>query len=288
MTSVDPDLLRSFLAIVDTGSYGAAAEQVHKTQSTVSAQIKRLEEILGCGLFEKSGRRNVLSPDGERLVEFARAIVGLNDETVAAFRPKPLAGRITVGTGDDYAQAFLPAILGRFARTHQDIEVEVVTDRSQRIRQEIEDGTFDVGIMSARPGEPRFEVLRRDRLHWIGSDRIRTETRTPLPLALWPDGCPWRSMALAALAIARRDWRVAHTTSNAPLLTAAVREGLGVTAAPDWYLGPGLRILPELDAACPLGEVEIGLKLGPDAGSPSVETFLDYLRTALRGEAVAA
>lgn len=286
--SLDPDLLRSFLAIVDTGGYAMAAERVHKTQSTVSAQIKRLEQLLGDALFEKSGRRNVLSPAGERLVEFARAIVGLNDETVAAFNPPPLSGRISIGSGDDYALAFLPPILGRFSRTHPDIEIVVTTDRSERIREGIFAGAFDVGILSARRGEAGFEPLRSDRLHWIGAERSRTETRTPLPLALWPDGCHWRSMTLAALAKAGRDWQIVHTTSNAPLLAAAVREGLGVTTAPEWYLEPGLRLLPELDAACPLGVVDIGLMRGTDAATPALDAFLVALRRALGAVAEAA
>ena len=101
MIAIDPDFLRSFLAISDTGSYGAAAKRVNKTQSTVSAQMKRLEETLGVALFEKAGRRNLLSPEGLRLLQYAKSIVRLNEETVNPFRQVEATGAIKIGLSDD-------------------------------------------------------------------------------------------------------------------------------------------------------------------------------------------
>ena len=284
MRSIDPDLLRSFIAIIDTGSYGAAADLVHKTQSTVSAQIKRLEEILDVQLFDKVGRRNAVTPAGRRLLEYARSMVRLNDETLGVFRPAPVAGRIAIGTSDDYAEAFFPPILGRFARSHPAIEVEVATGAGSDMLDRLDDGTFDAVITSIESGGGDIERLRTDRLHWIGADRCRLHERNPLPLALWSEGCAWRSMALAELSRSGRAWRVVHTTSNAPLLTSVVREGLGVTVAPRWYLSPGLQIVEELDAAHPLGTTDIGIKVRPGADSPALDAFLTYLRASLQAD----
>lgn len=284
MFSLDPDFLRSFLAIYETGSYGAAAAHVNKTQSTVSAQMKRIEEILGVTLFEKVGRRNILSPEGKRLVEYARPLVRLNDETVSAFRPPAISGAIKIGTCDDYAQAFLPPILSRFAYTHPAIEVEIVTADTAELLRRTDIEPFDALLVSSSQRDLDVEVLRTDRLHWIGSDRFSCHQEEKLPLALWSEGCSWRGKALAALAQGGRHWRLAYTTSNAPLLLATVRDGLGITVGPRWYLDTGLKILDDLDTTCPLGTDGLGIHILPGAKSGPLEPFLDHVRTHFREE----
>ncbi len=278
MLSLDPDYLRSFLAIHDSGSYGAAAEEVNKTQSTISAQMKRLEEILGVTLFEKSGRRNALTADGQRLVDYARPIIRLNDETVMAFRPPEVSGSIRVGTSDDYAQAFLPSILSQFSRTHPGVEVEIVTADAVELRRREKTEHFDALLIATCGPEPGVEPLRTDTLHWIGSVRHDRQHQERLPLALWSDGCSWRAQAIAALSVGGRDWRLAYTTSNAPLLIATVRDGLGITIAPSWYLAPGLKVLEDMDARYPLGSAEIGIRTKSERHSPPLASFLDYLK----------
>lgn len=284
MLALDPDFLRSFLAISDTGSYGAAAERVNKTQSTVSAQMKRLEESLGVALFEKAGRRNFLTPEGRRLLEYAKSIVRLNEETVNAFKAPSLRGPIKVCMSDDYAQAFLPPVLTKFAKNYPHVEVEIVTDDSAGLRARADLETFDAALVSCNSPFAGLETIRTDRLHWIGSDEHDVHLEPRLPLALWSDGCSWRAKTLAALAQADRPYRIVHTTSNAPLLRTVVKSGLGVTMGPKWYLAPGLRILSELDRACPLGEDGLGIKVFNDTSSEPLEAFLDYVRTYFRGD----
>ncbi len=282
MLSLDPDFLRSFLAISDTGSYSAAALQVNKTQSTVSAQMKRLEEMLGAALFERVGRRNVLTAEGRRLMEYARPIVRLNDETIFAFRPPEVSGAIRIGTCDDYAQAFLPPILKQFARTHPAVEVEVVTGDLVELRRHEHTEKFDALLISSCDPEPGVEPLRVDKLHWVGAEQHCRHMDDHLPLALWSDGCTWRAQALTALAAGGRDWRVAYTTSNAPLLISTVRDGLGITVAPRWYLVPGLKILEEMDERYPLGDATIYIQTRSESNSPPLTAFLDYLRAHFR------
>ncbi len=282
MLSLDPDFLRSFIAICDAGSYGAAATQVNKTQSTISAQMKRLEDMLGVALFEKAGRRNALTAEGVRLLDYARPMVRLNDETVLAFRPPEVSGAIRIGTSDDYAQAFLPPILARFARTYPGIEVEVVTGDAVELRRRERTEHFDALLLSNCDPGLDVEMLRSDPLHWVGSERHCRHLDERVPLALWSDGCSWRGQALAALAAGGRDWRLAYTTSNAPLLIATVRDGLGITVAPRWYLTPGLKILDDMDARYPLGEASIVIKKHPEANTPPLMAFLDYLKAHFR------
>ncbi len=284
MQSLDPDFLRSFLAICETGSYGAAAERVHKTQSTVSAQMKRLEEILGVSLFEKTGRRNALSPAGLRLLEYARPILRLNDETLSAFRPPAVSGTVRIGISDDYAQAFLPPVLSRFTRTHPAVDLEIVTGDSSDLVNRADDDSYDAVLVSSCAQVGDIETLRTDSLHWIGSENVSHLQDECLPLALWGEGCSWRAKALAALAAAERSWRLAYTTSNAPLLLSTVRDGIGVTVGPSWYLVPGTRIIEELDAQCPIGVGDIGIVVTGDPDSAPLKAFLDLVRMQFKSE----
>ena len=132
---LDTDQLRSFLAIVDTGSFTRASERVHKTQSAVSMHIKKLEERLGRALFDKQGRGVRLSEDGEKLVDYARRMLQIEASAIAAISQKGLTGHVRLGIPDDYADSFLPAILKQFTRRHPLVEVSVVCDFSRRARR---------------------------------------------------------------------------------------------------------------------------------------------------------
>lgn len=288
MFSLDPDFLRTFIAISETGSFGAAGERVNKTQSTVSAQMKRLEEILDVSLFEKEGRRNVLTADGRKFLEYAASMVRLNDEALNAFRPPEIRGSIRVGAIDEYAQQFFPDVLIGFARAHPCVQVEVTTGTTPRLRELLDADALDAAVVSSQGNEADFELLRSDRLHWIGAEGACGHFDDPLPHAAWSDGCSWRQMALAALARGGRTVRLSISTSNAGLLSTAVRNGLGVAVVPRWFLSPGLRIIEDLDARYPLGTAEVGIKRRPGTESGALDAFLCHLRTNIGNSALAA
>lgn len=288
MFSLDPDFLRTFLAISETGSFGAAGEKVNKTQSTVSAQMKRLEEIVGVPLFEREGRRNVLTPDGLKLLEYAASMVRLNDEALRAFQPPEMSGSLRLGAIDEYAQAFMPATLRTFGAAHPAVQVEVATGSTGQLRDLLAAGELDAAIISCRTGDTEIETLRADRLHWIGGQGTSPHFDDPLPFCAWSKGCSWREMASAALARDGRKWRLAVTTSNAALIGLTVRDGLGVAVAPSWFVGPGLRILEEMDARYPLGVAEIGIKRGSPTPNPLLDAFIAHVKAELTSPALAA
>ncbi|WP_404404700.1 LysR family transcriptional regulator [Pelagibacterium halotolerans] len=288
MFSLDPDFLRTFLAISETGSFGAAGARINKTQSTVSAQMKRLEEILGVALFEKDGRRNVLTADGRKLMEYAASMVRLNDEAVNAFRPPEVSGTIRIGAVDEYAQAFFPEALSTFSVSHPSVQVDVMTGTTRQLRPKVDDGTLDAAIVSCYPDDGNMETLRVDRLHWIGAPGRTLHFEDPIPLSTWSDGCSWREAGVAALARAGRQWRIAFSSSNASLLSVTVRNGLGITIAPRWFVSEGLTILSDLDAQCPLVDANIGIKRRAGSEDAALETFLSHLRRQFASPAVAA
>ena len=174
---LDTDQLRSFMAIVDTGSFTRAAERVHKTQSAVSMHIRRLEEQLGRPLFVKSGRGVKLSGDGERLVEFAREMLRIEAEAMMHVGQKGLAGQVRLGIPDDYAEVFMPAIMEGFARKHPFVEVSVICEGSQALAERVRSHELDIALVTDCAAFHGVEIVREEPLVWVAHPRFNIVAR---------------------------------------------------------------------------------------------------------------
>src|SRR6516164_5612263 len=145
---IDVEQLRTFVAIVETGSFTQAGEVVHKTQSAVSMQIKKLEERLDHPIFVRDGRGSKLTEHGERLLDYARRIVKLNVEALAAFSDAELFGRVRLGVPDDYADRYLPEIMARFSRAYPGVELSVICEPSVELFERIAANELDLAIVT--------------------------------------------------------------------------------------------------------------------------------------------
>lgn len=279
--NLDIDLLKTFLAISDTGSFTRAAEEVNKTQSAVSMQMKRLEELLGRPLFARDGRASRFTPDGERLVEYARRLVALNDEAVSTFRRPELTGTVRFGTPDDYADRFLPEILARFARTHPLVTVDVDCLNTSVLFERTKRGEMDLALVTFGCNVSTDEPVRREPLVWVTSARHSTHLLEVMPLAISHAGCEWRSAVLAALEKTGRKYRVAYSSPNSNAVNAAVQSGLAVGAVPEMCVRPGMRVLTEKDGFPSLGEFQIGLMRKPGRASSAVDALARHVAESL-------
>src|SRR5690242_9897015 len=171
---LDVDQLRTFIAIAETGSFTRAAEVVHKTQSAVSMQMKRLEERIERPIFARDGRASKLTDDGQRLLDYARRIVNLNMETVAAFSDAALSGRVRLGVPDDYADRYLPEIMARFSRVYPAVELSVICEPSSDLLERIDSNEIDLAIVTNCESKRASETFRRERLLWVTSNRHST------------------------------------------------------------------------------------------------------------------
>jgi DNA-binding transcriptional LysR family regulator len=257
-TTLDLDQLRTFVAIAESGSFTRAADVVHKTQSAVSMQMRRLEERIGKAIFIRDGRMSKLSEDGERLLGYARRMVRLSDETIAAFDATELTGSVRLGTPDDYADRFLPEILARFARSNPRVEVSVFCEPSLTLMEMARTADIDLAIVTAC-GEMETEVLRQEPLLWVTSSAHRIEEEEVLPLALSKPPCIWRTAGLESLAAIGRKYRVLYTSGNSTAISAAVLAGLAVTVVAESALRPGMRVLSEAEGFPRLPSCEIGI-----------------------------
>ncbi|MCL8381696.1 LysR substrate-binding domain-containing protein [Xanthobacter aminoxidans] len=275
---LDPDQLRTFVAIAETGSFTKAAEVVHKTQSAVSMQMKRLEERVDRPIFVRDGRASRLTEDGERLLDYARRIVKLNMEAVSSFADAELSGRVCLGVPDDYADRYLPDIMARFSRTHPSVELTVICEPTAELVQYIASGTIDLAIITATEITSRnAHVIRRERLLWVSSARHAAHLETPVPLALGRPTCQWREIAVSRLAGAGRGHRILYTSPNCGAVVAAVLSGLAVSVLPESALRPGMRVLGASEGYPPLPPCDIGLLRNRHEPSPLADALAQHI-----------
>jgi len=283
---LDTDQLRSFLAIVDSGSFTKAAERVHKTQSAVSMHIRRLEEQLGCALFVKQGRGARLTEEGERLIEFARRIVQVEAGAFAALSRKGLRGAARLGIPDDYAESFLADILARFNRHHPLVEVSVVCEASTDLAPQVAAGALDLALITDHEGLKGLELLREEPLVWVASERFQVEEGTPIPLALGSTTCCWRRATEQALTtVAAGVTRARVYSKNFSAIGTVLRAGLAATILPASLVGPGLKRLGRAEGLPELPLNRMGLIHAPGRPSEEARALADAIRETIVSEA---
>jgi len=278
---IDIDQLRTFIAIVETGSFTKAADIVHKTQSAVSMQMKRLEERLDRPVFARDGRASKLTEDGERLLDYARRIVKLNLEALAVFSDAELTGRARLGVPDDYADRYLPEIMARFSRAYPSVELTVICEPSVDLLERIDANELDLAIITTTESQRPVETFRRERLLWVTSNRHPTHREDLLPLALGRTSCGWRRIALDCLETTRRPHRILYTSSNAGAVAAAVLAGLAVSVLPESGLRPGMRVLNPADGFPELPFCRIGLVRNQHETSALADALAEHIVSSL-------
>lgn len=285
---LDLDQMRTFVAIAEGGSFTRAAESVHKTQSAVSMQMRRLEERIGKPIFVRDGRQSRLTEEGERLLSYARRLLKLNDETLSAFDDTELVGGVRLGTPDDYADRFLPEILARFSRSYPRTEVTVVCAPTPLLADAIRLHELDVAIVTHVPERRPLlgEVVRREPLLWVASARHCVHEETPLPLALGRPTCDWRGAAITALEAVGRRHKVLFASWNSTAVGAAVLAGLAVSVLPESAIRPGMRVLSEADGFPRLPMCEIALAKSWSEHSPLVDALAEHIVSSLDNLAV--
>ncbi len=241
---LDLDQLQSFCAIADCGSFTEAARRVHKTQSAVSMQIKRLEERLGQSLLVRDGRSVTLTTHGDALYSRARRMLRLNAEILDHFSDDDLSGSIRFGVPDDYAVRLLPVILSSFQKTHPKIVVDVKCQPSEELLEGMKRGNYDLIVFSQGTNEQYGELFRTERMFWVASHGGKALAQDPLPLA-GGGHCCWKDNAIEVLNRIGRDYRIAYTSSNAIAIASAVLTDLAVGFLPESALQPGMRVISE-------------------------------------------
>ncbi len=278
----DSDLLRSFLAVADSGSVTTAAGRLGRTQSAVSLQIKRLEDNLGQPLFFRQARGVALTPRGEQLVPFARRITALLDEAALALRVRPLIGPVRVGIPDEYSGTILPRALAAFAERHAGVEVSVRCDHSEPQLRALADDDLDLAVIYDWSYVAEGEVLCIDPTVWVTSRTHAQHLRRPLPVAVYFRSAWFRDFAQRSLDQQGLDWRVAFECDDAGAMRVAVENGLAVVPISRSTIPPGCRELTAEDGFPLVDSSRVILKRSPGGTSAAIEGMAEMLREAFR------
>jgi DNA-binding transcriptional LysR family regulator len=278
---LDLDQLQTFISISDTGSFTRAADEVSRTQSAVSMQMRRLEERIGKPLFEKDGRTNKLTEEGEKLLSYARRMLVLNRETLAAFDDQRLEGTIRIGTPDDYADRFLPEIMARFARSNPRVELTVICEPTPGLVEHIKRGNLDIALVTHNDARGQAEVVRREPLLWVSSANHATHEQTVLPMAFGRPNCIWRRAACDVLDHMNREYRILFTSFSATVIAAAVLSGLAISVLPECALRPGMRVLGEADGFGALPDCHIAIMRGQTSRPELVDALARHISESL-------
>lgn len=268
MYTLDPELLRTFLAFVDSGSLSRAAEIVGRSPSAVTAQMQRLETSVGEPLLEQAGRGRTLTPAGETLVSHARRILATHREALLSLKGTRANGHVTLGSTQDFAERGLPEILRLFARSHPRLRLDLRIGRSAELTAAFERGELDLAITMRNGTQEEERMVLREPMLWLGFPTCLQREGDEIPLALLDPPCGFRNAMITALDAVGQRYRIAATSASLSGLAAAVRSGIAVTARTSRFLGEGMSVLddaglPELPAA------EFSLRLRRDATGPA-------------------
>jgi len=283
----DLDVLRSFVTGVEQGSFARAADRLGRSTSAVSAQMKKLEEQAGAPVLKKAGRGLALTDAGEIMLGYARRLIELNDEAAAALQGAGLEGPVRLGLQEDFGEGLLPEVLGRFARAHPRVRVEVRIARNTDLLDFIASGRLDLALAwDAGKGLPHATSLGEVPLRWIGpvGGGAFWPGAEPLPLVMLEAPCLMRSAATSALGRAGIPWRIAFTSASLSGIWAAVKAGLGLSLRTAYGLPAGVTPLtPEESGLPPLGMLSLALYRAEASPSPTVERLAAILWQQLEG-----
>ncbi|MCA7933291.1 LysR family transcriptional regulator [Burkholderia cepacia] len=310
----DVAALRSLVAGVDLGSFAKAADRVARSSSAVSAQIRKLEEQAGTPLFVKSGRGLALTDAGDAMLRYARRMIELNDEAAAAVRGVNLDGWVRVGLQEDFGEAILPDVLGRFARAHPKVRIEARVARNADLLDRLDANQLDLALvwgdpvsaaLLSRPGIDS-EVIAQVPMQWVGAaggfgvpggtdegaevgaaaahasagGRAAGEA---LPLVVFDRPCRFFGAATDALDRAGVPWRVAFTTPSLAGLWAAAAAGLGLTVRSHYGLPASVRVLDAASLGLPaLPSLPLILLRRTSSATPTVDRLAWIVTQAVR------
>ena len=286
-TVFDLDVLRSFVAGIKLGTLARAADHVGRSTSAVSAQIKKLEDQVGRPIFRKAGRGLALTEAGETMFVYAQRLLTLNDEALTAVQGVELEGWVRLGLQEDFGEALLPEVLGRFARAHPKVRIEARVVRNAELMERVRSGQLDLALAWGNGDRTdHCTLVGAVPMCWVGPREARvgwtTDSVEPMPLATLEAPCLLRSAATKSLEQAGVSWRIAFVSPSLSGLWAATAAGLGITVRTPLGLPATVRPLSSGELGLPpLPSLELLLHRAAPEQSPATERLAEIILEAL-------
>jgi DNA-binding transcriptional LysR family regulator len=279
---LDTVVMQAFVEVTETGSFTGAAGNLGRSPSAITVQIRKLEGQLGATLFNRTSRVVSLTADGLKLLPYARAMIALSNEVSAKLVTPEDHGTVTLGVPFDIGENQLPGILRQFASIYPRIAVNAMLDESAALIRRYRRGELDVALFNCNPdfdGQVG-EVVGKDRLIWAGAFKGKAHLRDPLPLAVFEQGCFWRSTALDKLIESGRSFRIAYSSQRATVQRTAVLNDLAISPLPFSYLADGMLELGAEAGFTELAAYQIRM-LVDDHRKEGVGPIAEFLRVQL-------
>ena len=278
--SIDTITIQSFMAVAETGSFTKAAERVGRTQSAISQQIAKLEQLLGKSLFTR-GKSFALTPEGEIFLGYAKQIFALHREAMDRFKEPELEGEVRFGLPEDFASVLLSDVLADFSRIHPRILLNIECDLTLNLFDRFKKKQCDLVLVKmTRPDDfPNGQEVWTEPLEWVGDESL-IQPGKPVPLVLSPQPCVYRAAAIQALEAAAYSWRLIFSSASYAGNTAAVKAGMGITVLPRMMTPKDLPLL--ISGRLPkLEDIHVSL-LKHESTNPAVNSFEEFVLKQLR------
>ena len=276
------ELLRTFVTVVELGGFTQAGDFLGKSQPTISLQIQRLEQLVGQLIFVRNGRQQMLTPAGERLLDYARKIIHLNDEALFEFDTSNVSGNLHFGMPSEFASTVLPRMIGRFSKSYPGIRLEVTSELSKTLQSPTMKKKFDLILaLNESPEKHKNDQIRVDELVWVGSPNTPFPSLSPIPLVVAPQGCMYRKRAEKILSEAQQQWRIVYTIPDLMGIKSAVEAGLGLTILTRSTVPEGLNIIKPTEKLPKLGNIGINLIYQKNSKKTALHRLVEYVKASL-------
>jgi DNA-binding transcriptional LysR family regulator len=274
---LDLELLRSFVSVVEAGGFTRAGARVHRTQSTVSQQIKRLEDDLGQILLDRNGKDVTPTEAGERLLSYARRLLALAEEARDVVARQSPEGAVKLGIPEDFAAYRLAKLLASFSRAHPTLRLDVRAYQSLDLKRDLDRGEIDLALLKRSAGDGGAIAAWPEQVYWVTSRSHPVDIKSAsLPLIGFPPGCLYRARAIHALESTGRAWHMSYTSSSLAGIQAAIAAGMGLGILSDMAIQADHRVLTAREGFAPIERTELALVAAPDA-SPATLRLADRL-----------
>ena len=269
MLDLDLYLLRAFVSVADVGTVNGAAAALHRTQAAVSLQIRRLEELLGMPLFERSTKGLAVNTQGLLLLPFAREMLAMNDDVQQRIMGQQMEGRVKLGVVEDFAATRLVDILRAFRDQNPRVEIDMLVMGNRQLAVLFEQDKLDLLICDASIVTRRPVLLWHEQLLWAVRSDFSVSSEEPLRVIMFESSCPWRDRAMEALSRPSLRWNISCEASTLVAMAAAVQVGIGIGPMIAATIPPGCRSLDRApDLPVPV-DIDIGLYTRADAPAPA-------------------
>ena len=285
MQDLDPHLLRAFLSVIDVGTVNGAAAALHRTQAAVSMQIRRLEEIAGSPLFERSPKGLTANAEGRILEPYAREILTLNEEARQRISGQRMEGRVKLGVVEDFAATRLIGILKFFRDQNPNVHLDLIIAGNRQLAALFEQDKLDLLICDTQEVTHKPLVEWPEQLLWVMRSDMTLTPDEALPVVLFTDACPWRKLVMDSLADSQRNWSMVCEASTLVAMATAVQVGIGIGPMISATIPSGCRVLAH-NGDFP-NPIQIGIGLYARAGASKEANYLADFITRMPGRIAA-